>query len=69
MGVVNELIKEKMDINIRGALVRLSNNSLLKCAVNKLYSIEFVRRNLPEPADTGNLTRSRREAAEIGELR
>ena len=69
MGVVNELIKEKMDINIRGALVRLSNNSLLKCAVNKLYPIEFVRRNLPEPADTGNLTRSRREAAEIGELR
>ena len=69
MGVVNELIKEKMDINIRGALVRLSNNSLLKCAVNKLYPIEYVRRNLPEPADTGNLTRSRREAAEIGELR
>ena len=68
MGVVNELIKEKMDINIRGALVRLSNNSLLKCAVNKLYLIEYVRSNRPEPADTGNLTRSRREAAEIGEL-
>ena len=30
MGVVTELIKGKMDNNIRGALVRLSNNSLFK---------------------------------------
>ena len=58
-----------MDNNIRGALVRLSNNSLLKRSVNKLYPIENVRSNRQEPADTGNLTRSRREAAEIGELR
>ena len=69
MGVVTELIKGKMDNNIRGALVRLSNNSLLKRPVNKLYPIEYVRSNRQEPADTGNLTRSRREAAEIGELR
>ena len=69
MGVVTELIKGKMDNNIRGALVRLSNNSLLKRSVNKLYPIENVRSNRQEPADTGNLTRSRREAAEIGELR
>ena len=69
MGVVTELIKGKMDNNIRGALVRLSNNSLLKRPVNKLYPIEYVRSNRQEPADTGNLTRSRREAAEIVELR
>ena len=30
MGVVTELIKGKMGNNIRGALVRLSNNSLFK---------------------------------------
>ena len=69
MGAVTELIKGKMDNNIRGALVRLSNNSLLKRPVNKLYPIEYVQRNGQEPADTVNLTRSRREAAEIGELR
>ena len=69
MGAVTELIKGKMDNNIRRALVRLSNNSLLKRPVNKLYPIEYVQRNGQEPADTGNLTRSRREAAEIGELR
>ena len=69
MGVVTELIKRKLDNNIRGALVRLSNNSLLKRPVKKLYPIEYVRSNRQEPAETGNLTRSRREAAEIGELR
>ena len=69
MGAVTELIEGKMDNNIRGALVRLSNNSLLKRPVNKLYPIEYVQRNGQEPADTVNLTRSRREAAEIGELR
>ena len=42
MGVVTELIKGKMDNNIREALVRLSNNSLLKRPVNKLYPIEYV---------------------------
>ena len=57
MGVVTELIKGKMDNNIREALVRLSNNSLLKRPVNKLYPIEYVWNNRQEPADTGNLTR------------
>ena len=42
MGVVTKLIKGKMDNNIRGALVRLSNNSLLKPPVNKSYLIEYV---------------------------
>ena len=65
MGVVTELIKGKMDNNIRGALVRLSNNSLLKRPVNKLYPIEYVRSNRQEPADTGNLTRSRRVTTKI----
>ena len=37
-GVVTELIKGKMQNNIRGALLRLSNYSLLKRPVNKLYS-------------------------------
>ena len=69
MGVVTELIKGKMDNNIRGALVRLSNNSLLKRPVNELYPFEYVRSNRQEPVDTANLTRSRREVAEIGELR
>ena len=41
MGVVTEIIKGKIDNNSRGALVRLSNNSLLKCPVNKLYPIEY----------------------------
>ena len=67
MGVVTELIKGKMDNNIRGALVRLSNNSLSKRPVNKLYPIEYVRSNRKEPVNTENLTRSRREAAGIGE--
>ena len=67
MGVVTELIKGKID-NIGGALVRLSNNSLLKRPINKLCLIEYVRNNRQEPADTENLTQSRREAAEIGEL-
>ena len=58
-----------MDNNITGALVRLSNNSLLKHPASKLYPTEYVRSNRQEPVDTGNLTRSRREAAEIGELR
>ena len=40
--VVAELIKEKMDSNIRGALVRLSNNSH---PLNKLYPTEYVRSN------------------------
>ena len=66
MGVVTELIKGKMDNNIRGALVRLSNNSLLKRPVNKLYPTEYKGSNGQDPADTGNLTRSRREAAEWG---
>ena len=48
--------------------MRLSNNSLLKRPINKLYLIEYVRNNRQEPADTENLTQSRREAAEIGEL-
>ena len=65
MGVVTELIKGKMDNNIRGALVRLSNNSLLKRPVNKLYPIEYVRSNRQEPADTGNLTRSRQVTTKI----
>ena len=71
MGVVTELINGKMDNNIRGALVKLSNNSMCVCTlpVNKSYPIEYVRSNGQTPADTGNLTRSRREAAEIGELR
>ena len=69
MGVLTKLIKGKLDNNIKGSLVRLSNNSLLKCPVNKLYSIDYVQSNRQEPAGTGNLTRSRREAAEIGELR
>ena len=43
MEVVTELVKGKMENNIRGALVRLSNNSLLKRPVNKLYPIEYVR--------------------------
>ena len=65
MGVVTELIKGKMDNNIRGALVRLSKNSLLKRPVNKLYPIEYVRSNRQEPADTGNLTRSRQVTTKI----
>ena len=69
MGVVTERIKGKMDNNIRGALVRLSNDFLLKHPVNKLYPIKYVRSNRQEPAETGNLTRSKREAAEIEELR
>ena len=69
MGVVTELIKGKMNNNIRRALMRLSNNSPLKHPVNKLYPIESAQRNREEPADTGNLTRSRREVAEIAELR
>ena len=69
MGVVTELIKGKMDNNIRGALVRLSNNSLLKRPVNKLCPIEYVRSNRQEPADAKNLTRSSQEATEIRELR
>ena len=69
MGVVNELIKGKMDNNIRGSLVRLSNNYLLKRPANKLYPIEYVQSNRQEPVETGNLTRSRQEAVEIGELR
>ena len=69
MGVVTELIKKKMDNNIRGALVRLANNSLLKRPVNKLYPIKYVRSHRQEATDTWNLTESRREVAEIGELR
>ena len=69
MGVVTELIKEKMDGNIRGALVRLSNSSMLKLPVSKLYTIEYVGSIRQEPVDAKNLTRSRREAVEIGELR
>ena len=69
MGVLTKLIKGKLDNNIKGSLVRLSNNSLLKCPVNKLYPIDYVQSNRQEPAGTGNLTQSRREAAEIGELR
>ena len=69
MGVVTELIKGKMENNIRGAQVRLSNSSLLKRPVNKLCPIEYVRSNRQEPADAKNLTRSSREATEIGELR
>ena len=42
MGVLTELIKGKMDNNIRGALVRLSNNSLLKRPVSELYPFEYV---------------------------
>ena len=60
MGVVTELIKGKMDNNIRGTLVRLSNNSLLKRPVNKLYPTEYARSNGQEPTNTRNLTRSRR---------
>ena len=66
MGVVTKPVKGKMDNNIRGALVRLCNNSLLKRPVNKLYPNEYKGSNGQEPADTGNLTRSRREAAELG---
>ena len=69
MGVVTELIKVKMDSNIRGALVRLSNSSMLKRPVSKSYMIEYVGINRQEPVDAKNLTRSRREAVEIGELR
>ena len=59
MGVVTEPIKGRMGNNIRGALVRLSSNTLLKHPVNKLYPIEYVRSNKQEPADAENLTRSR----------
>ena len=48
--------------------MRLSNNSLLKRPVNKLYPIEYARSNRQEPADTENFTQSRQEAAKIGEL-
>ena len=37
--------------------------------VKKSYPIKYVRSNGQTPADTENLPRSRREAAEIGELR
>ena len=57
-----------MDNNTRRVLVRLSNNSLLKRRVNKLYPIEYVQSNRQEQADAENLTGSRREAAEIGDL-
>ena len=53
MGVVTELIKGKMNNNIRRALMRLSNNSPLKHPVNKLYPIEYAQSNREEPADTG----------------
>ena len=59
-------MKGKMDNNIRGALVKLSSNSLLKRPVNKLYPTEYKGSNGQESADTGNLTRSRREVAELG---
>ena len=63
MGVVTKLIKGKMDIIIRGALKRFSNNTLLKQPVNKLYPIENVRSNRQEPSDTENLAKSIQEAA------
>ena len=69
MGEVIELMKGKMGNNIREALVRLSNNFLLKRSVTKLYPIEYVHSNKQEPVDIENLTQSRREAAKIGELR
>ena len=65
----NAKVKGKRNNKIRGVLVRLSNNSLLKCPVNKLYLIEYVQSNSQEPADTENLKGSRQEAVEIGELR
>ena len=43
MGVVTELIKGKIDNNMRGTLKRLSNNTLLMRPVKKLYPIEYVR--------------------------
>ena len=53
--------------------MRLSNNSLLKHRVNKLCPIEYVRSNREELVEVieknQNLTGSRREAAEIGDLR
>ena len=45
MGEVIELMKGKMGNNIREALVRLSNNFLLKRSVTKLYPIEYVHSN------------------------
>ena len=55
IGVVTEVIKGNIDNNIRGVLVRLSNNSLLKFPVNKLYPFEYVQSNTQEPADKGKL--------------
>ena len=48
MGVVTELIKGKMDNNIRGALVRLSNNSLLNTQLTnytRLSMCEVIDQN------------------------
>ena len=48
MGVVTELIKGKMDNNIRGALVRLSNNSLLSTQLTnytRLSMCEVIDQN------------------------
>ena len=69
MGEVIELIKREMGNDIRGALVRLSNNFLLNRPVTKLYPIEYVQSNKQEAVDIENLTQSRREAAKIRQLR
>ena len=61
MGEVIELIKREMGNDIRGALVRLSNNFLLNRPVTKLYPIEYVHSNKQEAVDIENLTQSRRE--------
>ena len=55
IGVVTEVIKGNIDNNIRGVLVRLFNNSLLKFPVNKLYPFEYAQSNTQEPADKGEL--------------
>ena len=69
MGKVIELIKGEMGNDIRRALVRLSNNFLLKRPVTKLHPIEYVQSNKQEAVDIENLTQSRREAAKIRQLR
>ena len=61
-------VKGKMDHNSRGVLLRLSNKSLLKRRVNRLYPIQYVLSNRQKPVYSENLTGSRQEAAEMWDL-
>ena len=49
MGVVTELINGKMDNNIRGALVKLSNNSVCMCVRCQLKNL--IRLSMCEVMD------------------